>query len=248
MRLVSRRLVPLGAQACGQRWGCGPVFRADSGIEVEGQLCENAERGYHGEKQSWLPSVCVEAAWVSARLHAGGTDVRGAWREQLDRDAAPWLTGRQPVGLRAASAYSCQALGSYCRQRGRDASGNVTDPRPKAPILRLADAMGLREDEGEPWDAAGKERALAVAYRPARGPEEPVCGVIRRDGHGEQRWLEPVCTVMPVSRDRLPLAELGQRHRAPHTQYRISGRSPCCRASSGSTWYGSSSCAICPPK
>ncbi len=89
----------------------------------------------------------------------------------------------------------------------------MTDPRKKAPILRLADAMGLREDEGEPLDAAGQERAIAVAYRPARWPQEPVCGVLRRDGDGEQRLLEPVCMVMLVSRDRLPLAELGRRHR-----------------------------------
>ncbi len=37
--------------------------------------------------------------------------------------------------------------------------------------------MKWREDEGEPLDAAGPERALAVAYGPARWPEEPVCGV-----------------------------------------------------------------------
>ncbi len=65
-----------------------------TGIEGEGQLCEHAERGYHGEQQSWLPSVCVGAAWVSARLQAGGTDVQGDGREQLDRDAAPRLTGQ----------------------------------------------------------------------------------------------------------------------------------------------------------
>ncbi len=126
----------------------------------------------------------VGAAWVSARLHADGTDMRGDGREQLDRDAAPWLTGRQPVGLRAASACSCKDLVSSCRQRGGDASGSGTDPRQKAPILRLAAARGWREDEGEPLDAAGKERALAGAYRPARGPEEPVCGVSGATGTG----------------------------------------------------------------
>ncbi len=151
-RLVSRRLGPLGAPACGQRWGSVPVFGDGTGIEVEGQLCENAGRGYHGEQQSWLPSVCGGAAWVSARLNAGGTDVQGDGREQLDRDAAPWLTGRQPVGLRAASADSCKELVSSCRRRGWDDSGSVTDPRRKAPILRLAAAMGLREDEGEPLE------------------------------------------------------------------------------------------------
>ncbi len=139
--------------------------------------------------------------------------MQGDGREQLGRDAVPWLAGRQLVWLRAASAYSCKDLVSSGRQRGWDDSGSVTDPRQKAPILRLAAARALREDEGEPLDAAGKERKLAGAYRPARGAEEPVGGVLRRDGDGEHRWLEPVCTVIPVSRDRLPLAELGRRHR-----------------------------------
>ncbi len=138
--------------------------------------------------------------------------MQGDGREQLDQDAVPWLAARQPAGLRAASADSCGALGSSCRQRGGDASGSGTDPRQKAPILRRADARGLREAEGEPLDAAGQERVLAGAYRPAREPEEPVYGVIRRDGDGEQRWLVPVCMVIPVSHDRLPLAELVRRH------------------------------------
>ncbi len=207
-QLVSRRLVPLGAQACGQRWGYVPVFVDGPGIEVEGQLCENAGRGYHSEKQYWLHSVFAGVAWVSARLNAGGTDVKGDWREQLDQDVVPWLTGRQPVWLRADSAYSCQDLVSYCRRKSWDYSVSVTDPRKKAPILRLAAAMGLREDEWEPLDAAGKERAIVVAYRPARWPEEQVCVVIRRDWDGEQRLLEPVCTVIPVSHDRLPVAAI----------------------------------------
>ncbi len=215
-RLVSRRLVPLGAQACGQRWRSVPVFVDGPGIKVEDKLFEHAERGYNGEKQSWLHSVFVGAAWVSARLNAGGTDVKGDWRKQLDRDVAPCLTGRQPVRLRAASAYSCKDLVNSCRRRGWDDSGSGTDPRQKAPILRLAAARGLREDEGEPLDATGKERALAMAYRPVRGPEEQVCGVLRRNGDGEQRL--PVCTVILVSRDRLPLVELARRHRGQQGQ------------------------------
>ncbi len=83
----------------------------------------------------------------------------------------------------------------------------MTDPRQKTPILRRAATRELREDEGETLNAAGKERALAVAHRPARRPEEQVCGVIRRDGDGEQRLLVPVCTVIPVSQDRLLLTE-----------------------------------------
>ncbi len=117
-RLVSRRLGPLVAQACGQRWGSVPVFVDGTGIEVEGQLCENAGRGYNGEKQYWLHSVFVGAAWVSARLNAGGTDVRGDWREQLDQDVAPWLTGRQPVGLRGRQRGLLQRSGELLPAEG----------------------------------------------------------------------------------------------------------------------------------
>ncbi len=45
-----------------------------------------------------------------------------------------------------------------------------------------------------------------------------MCGVIGRDGDGEQRLPEPVYTVIPVSRDRLPLAELGRRHHGQQGQ------------------------------
>ncbi len=140
---------------------------------MEGKLFENAGRGCHGEKQSWLPSVCVGAAWVSAWLNAGGTDVKGDWQEQLDQDVAPWLTGRQPVGLRADSAYYCQDLVSYCRRKGWDYSVSVTDPRKKAPILRLAAARGLREG-GAP--GRGGEGAGARGGVPA-GPGAGGAGV-----------------------------------------------------------------------
>ncbi len=259
VRLVSRRLVPLVAQACGQRWGSVPVFVDDPGIEVEGKLFENDGRGYHGERQFWLPSVFVGVAWVSARLHAGGTDVQGDGRDQLDQDVAPLLTGRQPVWLRADSAYYCKDLASYCRRKGWEYSVSVTDPRQKAPMLRLAAARGLREDEGEPLDAAGKERAIVVAYRPARWPEEQVYAVIRRDGDGEQRLLEPVSTVMLVSRDRLPVAELVRRHRGAASRGRsLRSRGRCrtwgciirraarTRRIRVSTWAGRSrSCCCC---
>ncbi len=56
-----RQCARLVAQACGQRWGAVPVFVDSTGIEVEGKLCENAERGCNGEQQSRLPSVFVGA-------------------------------------------------------------------------------------------------------------------------------------------------------------------------------------------
>ncbi len=96
---------------------------------------------------------------------------------------------------------------------GWDDSVSVTDPRKKTPILRRVAAREWRENEKAPPDAAGQERAIAMAYQPARWPKKQVYLVLRRDGDGEQRLLVPVCTVMLVSYDRLSLAELVRRHR-----------------------------------
>ncbi len=109
-RLVSRRLVPLVAQACVQRWVSVPVCGDGSRIEVDGKLFENAERGYHGEQQSWPPSVCVGAAWGSTRLNAGGHGrewgLAGAAGPECgtlaDRAAAGGTAGRQRTLLQGA--------------------------------------------------------------------------------------------------------------------------------------------------
>ncbi len=91
---------------------------------------------------------------------------------------------------------------------------SLTNPRKKAPILRLAAHDGVcGRTRGSPWTQQARNGALAGAYRPARGPEEPVYVVIRRDWDGEQRLLAPASTVILVSQDRLPLAELVRRHR-----------------------------------
>ncbi len=213
-----RECARLGAQACGQRRGYVPVFGDGTGIEGEGQLCEHAERGCHGEQQSWLPSVCVGAAGVSARLQAGGTDVKRDGREQLDQDAAPWLTGRQPVGLRADSADSCKELVSSCRRKGWDDSVSVTDLRQKAPLLRLVDAMGLREDEWEPLDAAGQERALAGRTGWPGGRRSRCTGCSGATGTGSSVCWSRYARLILVSRDRLPVAELVRRHRGQQGQ------------------------------
>ncbi len=84
----SRRLGPLVARECAQRWGFVPVRGDGPASTVEGQLCAQTERGYNSEKQSWLPAVHGGAVGVSARLHAGGPDGQG--REHLDRAAVPW--------------------------------------------------------------------------------------------------------------------------------------------------------------
>ena len=57
--------------------------------------------GRNGQRQYGLHSVYVGGAWVSGRLEPGGTDVKGAWREQLEQDVAPllvWAAGGPAAG------------------------------------------------------------------------------------------------------------------------------------------------------
>ncbi len=105
------------------------------------------------------------------------------------------------------------------------ASSSLGEPR-CAGVRRVA-AREWREDAGKPLDAAGQQRASTGAYQPARWPEEQVYVVIRPAGDGEQRWLGPIRTVIPVSCDRLPLTELVRRHRGqPGQEHACQGPSP----------------------
>ncbi len=71
--------------------GYVPVFIDGAAIEVDGKLFEEARRGYDGTRQYWLHGVFIGSLWASGRLHPGGGDVAGGWREQLDSDVAPCL-------------------------------------------------------------------------------------------------------------------------------------------------------------
>ena len=77
--------------------GYVPVFIDGTGIEVDGKLFEEARRGYDGARQYWLHGVFIGSLWASGRLHPGGVDVAGGWREQFDRDVAPCLPVGTPV-------------------------------------------------------------------------------------------------------------------------------------------------------
>ena len=78
---------------------------------------------------------------------------------------------------------------AYCRQRGWDYSVSVTDPRRKAPLLRIVEALELAEEE---W--------------------------VELEADGEHCRLVPAWTVILVSRDDLPLPELVRRHRGKQGQ------------------------------
>ncbi len=218
VRAVSAQVVPPIAAACGKELGYVPVFIDGTGIEVQGKQFEGAAVGYNGERQYWLHSVFVGRAWVSARLNEGGTDVKGDFAEQLAADVDPLELGPDPVWARADAAYYCWEFVKACTDRGWDYSVSVTDRNKKAPVLRIVEAKKFAEADWEPVDERGVERAVTVKYQPSKWEEKQVYVVIRRDRDGAQELLEPVYTVILVSRDDLPAGELVRRHRAKQGQ------------------------------
>ena len=134
--------------------GYVPVFIDGIAIEVDGKLFEEARRGYDGTRQHWLHGVFIGSLWASGRLHPGGGDVSGSWREQLDSDVAPCLPEGTPVWLRADNACYRGELIACCRARGRDYSIGLTHARKHAPVPDVIEGLpeegwtdiGLGED------------------------------------------------------------------------------------------------------
>ena len=94
----------------------------------------------------------------------------------------------------------------------------MTDPRRKAPVLRIVEGMERADGEWTALDAEGREQAAPVYYRPSRWAEEEAYMVVRQLHEGEHGLLEPRYTVIPVSRDDLPVAELARGHRGKQGQ------------------------------
>ena len=94
----------------------------------------------------------------------------------------------------------------------------MTDPRQKVPVLRIVAGMALAEGEWTALDAEGREQAGLVDYRPGRWAAAEAYVVVRQLPEGEPGLLEPRYTVMLVSRDDLPVAELGRGHRSQQGQ------------------------------
>lgn len=214
VRDVSRSLAPSVVTHEVEERGYVPVFIDGTAIEVEGALFEGAGVGYDGSLQYWLHSVFVGGLWTSARLHPGGVDVAGGWREQLERDVAPLLGPDTPVWLHADNAYYRRAVIDYCHAHGWDYSISVTHDGYKRPVLEVVEDL-----PHEAWQPIGAgERATVVYYRPADWSREHAYVVVRRDDHDGQRQLLPTDTVILVSRDDLALETLVQRHRAKQGQ------------------------------
>ena len=102
---------------------------------------------------------------------------------------------------------------TFCREQKWDHSISVTRSGRKAPVLgQLED---LRESA---WEDIGLcEQAVLVRHSLDSWVEHPYV-VVRKFLEGAQREMFPVQTVIPVSRDNLPLAELVRRYRGKQGQ------------------------------
>ena len=193
--------------------GYVPVFVDGSAIEVHGQLFEGAARGYNGKTQLWLHSVFLGGLWASGVLHPGGVDVAKGWRGQLADDVIPLLPADTPVWLRADNAYYRGDLIRFCVEQGWDYSISLTHDNNRRPVLRQLEGLPERA-----WSDIGQgESATLVLHRP-RGWETQHYVVVRRLYDGPQKCLMPAYTIILVSRDDLPVAELVRRHRGKQGQ------------------------------
>ena len=196
-----------------------PLFVDGTAIEVQGQHFEQAGRGYNGERQNWLHSVCVGPLWVSARLEPGGSDVAGGWREQFELDVSGLVPPGTPVWVRADNACYRGELAQYCQQRGWDYSISLTNSRNQAPIARRLQACEFSDQDWVPLDEDGEQEAQLLIYRPSGWCREQAYVVIRHHrSANSQRRLMPNLSMILVSRHDLSLAEMVQRHRAEQGQ------------------------------
>ena len=207
-RRLARRVAPAVVEHEVAERGFVPVFVDGTEIEVGGALFEGAGPSHGAERALLLHGVFVGGLWASGRLHPGGVHPAHGWRGQLEADVAPLLPEGAPVWVRADNAYYGRRFVEFCRGRGWDYSVSVTNPKWKAPVLEQVE--GLPESA---WEAVGPgERAILAWHRPEGWVEHPYV-VVRRVPDAAQGQLFPAHTVILVSRDDLPPAELVRRHR-----------------------------------
>lgn len=211
---LSRQVAPAVIDHMQREQGYVPVFIDGTGIEVDGQLFEQAAAGYDGDIQYWLHTAFVGGLWVGAALHPGGVDVANGWQAQLDRQVRPLLRDNNNVWLRADNAYYRRELIEYCLARGWDYSISVTNDNNKAPVLSV-----LEDLPESAWEDVGLgESATWSNHQPGGWPCQQHYVVIRRLLDGPQRQLIPAYTVILVSRNDFSLQEIIARHRGKQGQ------------------------------
>ena len=206
-RLVGR-VAPavIGHGAAARGWVA--VFVDGAEIEVGGELFEGAGRSWGAERALAPRGAFIGGLWASGRPHPGGVHPPHGWREQMESDVAPLPPEGTPVWVRADNARCSWRFAAFCRKQKRDRPASVTHPNCRAPAP--AQLEGLAESAWEDVGLCGE--AVLVRHRPD-GWVEHACVVVRKLLEGAQGDLFPVHTVIPVSRDDPPLAELVRRHR-----------------------------------
>lgn len=206
---IAQLIAPAIVQAELKLRGYVPVFLDGTAIEVQGKRFEGAKRIYTHQRALWLYAAFIGRLQVSSRLCAARSDAVGDWRRQLRRDVVGLLPAATPVWLAVDNAYFRGDFVRYVAQQGWDFSISVTNPRVKAKILDLLDPQGHWKPLRRGDDAAVRD----VYYQPAGWSNAYRCVVVRQwhqlDGECD---LFPTYTIVMTSNDRLPMAEVLQRH------------------------------------
>ena len=212
-RRFAERVAPLIVAHEVETRGYVPVFIDATGIEVDGGLFERARRDWEGRRGYWLHAVFLGGLWAAGQLCPGGGRVTLNWRTLLD-----WTAGMVPAGtpawLRADNAYYKGDLVRVCAARGWDYSISLTNDTWRRPVLEQIEGL-----PDAAWTDIGmEEEAIFATHRPAGWDAGQHYVVVRRCTENGQGLLVPHHTVILVSRDDLPLADLVGRHRGKQGQ------------------------------
>lgn len=212
-RRFAERVAPLVVAHEVETRGYVPVFVDATGIEVDGELFEWARKDWEGRRGYWLHAVFLGGLWAAGQLCPGGGRVTLNWRTLLD-----WTAGMVPAGtpawLRADNAYYKGDLVRVCAARGWDYSISLTNDTWRRPVLEQIEGL-----PDAAWTDIGmEEEAIFATHRPAGWDAEQHYVVVRRCTENGQGLLVPHHTVILVSRDDLPLADLVGRHRGKQGQ------------------------------
>ena len=216
--LAVRWLGPLTAKVASchrSALGYVPVFIDSTDIEVDGKCFEGAQEPcYRGVRRYQMHTMFVGNLMVSLRLNEGGCHSTHGWKEQLEADAMPLLSGESGGWVRADNAYYKGDLVNYCRARGWDYSVSVTNDNWKIPVVDV-----VRDLDDVHWKSINdEEQAIYSYYRPSGWEQDATYAVIRRTKEGRQLVLEPMYTVILVSHDELPVSAAVARHRGKQGQ------------------------------
>ena len=187
-----------------------------TGTEVDGELFERTRTDWEGRRGYWLHTVFLGGLWAAGQLCPGGGRVTLNWRTLLE-----WTAGMVPAGtptwLRADNAHCKGDLVRLCAKNGWDYSISLTNDTWRRPVPEQIE--GLSDDVRT--DIGTEEEAIFATHRPTGWDAEQHYVVVRRRTENGQGLLVPLHTVILVSRDDLPLADLVLRHRGKQAFYAL---------------------------